>query len=79
MTSMPVRQELLDTNTLTLNSYRDAYRKAFIAGKQWQIPLSNGIVQSKWHRENWDKIHIGEASLQKIVDFKDINSSHWQK
>ena len=80
----PVNQELLNPETqefpLDIDSYRDAYRTASIKAKQWQIPLSEGIVQSKWHRDNWDKIRIGEAPLQKIVDFEEINSDYfWNK
>ena len=64
----PVNQELLDPETqefpLDIDSYRDAYRTASITAKQWQIPLSEGIVQSKWHRDNWDKIRIGTVLLQ---------------
>ena len=62
---------------LDLDFYRDAYREASIAAKQWQIPISDGILQSNWHRDNWDKIRIGEASLQKIVKFEEIHSGHF--
>ena len=77
----PVNQELLDPETqefpLDIDSYRDAYRKASITAKQWQIPISDEIVQSNWYRDNWDKIRIGEAPLQKIVDFEDIHSGRF--
>ena len=75
----PVNQELLVDGKfpLDLDFYRDAYREASIAAKQWQIPISDGILQSNWHRDNWDKIRIGEASLQKIVKFEEVHSGHF--
>ena len=74
----PVNQELLVDGKfpLDLDFYRDAYREASIAAKQWQIPISDGILQSNWHRDNWDKICIGEAPLQKIVDFEQNNQDY---
>ena len=57
--------------------YRDAYRNASIAAKHWKIPLADGTVHSNWHRDNWDKILIGEASVEKIADFEEINFAHF--
>ena len=80
----PVRQDLLDSDEyLDVGACRDAYREASITAKQWQIPISDGIMQSNWHRENWDKIRISEvillhqnqaSFLQKIADFE---RHHW--
>ena len=76
----PVRQELLDTED---EDYcRDAYRKPSITATQWQIPISDGILQSNWHRDNWDKICIGKvilphqnqaSFLMKIANFETDN------
>ena len=80
----PVNQELLDHDTeyqgfpLGIDVYRDAYRKASIRAKQWQIPISDGIRKSNWYGENWDKIRIGVAPLWKIVDFELDDSDHFR-
>ena len=63
----PARKELTPIEELTRSGfnkdfYQKAYREASLAAKQWQIPLADGILQSNWYKENWDKIVVGDVS-----------------
>ena len=63
----PARKELTPIEELTSSGfnkdfYQKAYREASLAAKQWQIPLADGILQSNWYKENWDKIVVGDVS-----------------
>ena len=56
----------------------EAFREASIAAKQWQKPLKNEILQSKWHKQNWDKIFIGGENWEnEMVKNENINFDHF--
>ena len=72
----PARKELTPIEELTRSGfnkdfYQKSYREASLAAKQWQIPLADGILQSNWYKENWDKIVVGDLrSLSKALVVK---------
>ena len=77
--TLPLREELKNfPHPDHYNSAEEYYGEVYRNAKKWRLPLRDGTLQSKWHKENWDKISIGGENFEnEMVKNEGINFDHF--